>query len=544
MFLALIGRLFYWQIIRAEDFKKQASSQHSSTNYISAPRGNILSSDGSWLAVMRPSWLLFAEIPKIKDDYNSIARKLAEELVDEELVDQESERIFNILNRKNAVWVPIKNKLNSEQKERIANLKISGLGFELGETRYYPEGSSSAHLLGFVGKDENGQDLGYFGLEGYYNITLSGKEGLLKKERDIKGSTLLSGSVSETSSVPGSDLLTNIDKRIQLTIEEKLGKAIEKYGAKEGNVTIMDPKTGAIYGMASYPSYDPESYSEFEGNLFRNPVISDAFEPGSIFKVIVMASGLDLGEIRPDTICTICNQPLKVDKYFIKTWNNQYRADSTMTEVLVNSDNVGMSFIAQKMGQERMYDYLNNFGIGNLTGIDLQGEANVQMRKKGSWNIVDLVTTSFGQGIAVTPIQMLRAVAVIANDGYIVVPQVVKNQTKKENLIKVISQKTADEVTAMMEEAAKNGESKWTNLTGFRVAGKTGTAQIPVAGHYDAEKTIASFVGFAPAENPKFIMLVTLREPQSSQWASETAAPLWYDIAKDLFQIFGIQPEN
>jgi len=223
-----------------------------------------------------------------------------------------------------------------------------------------------------------------------------------------------------------------------------------------------------------------------------------------------------------------------------------------MTNVIVHSDNVGMSFVSDKMGADLLYDYLQKFGFGNVTGIDLQGEFTPEIREKGTWNIVDLATASFGQGIAVTPIQLIKAAAIIANGGVDVSPQVVNKlqgpgwvyDIKPQIGERVISEQAAKDITAMMVEAAKNGEAKWTSLKGFKVAGKTGTAQIPIAGHYDAEKTIASFIGFAPADNPKFVMLVTLQEPQSSPWASETAAPLWFSIAKDLFSYYKIQPSE
>lgn len=558
LFASLIARLFYWQVVMGSDLKKQASYQYKGTKTITAPRGNIYANDGTWLAVMRTNWLLFAELPKLDKNSKEIANTLAPLFVEDnfenrdeyEIQDayrqallQETEKIQSALDRKGVVWVPVKRKLSSEIKEKIEELNIKGLGFEPEESRYYPEGSSSAQLLGFVGKDEEGNDTGYFGLEGYYNISLAGKNGFLQREKDLVGVPLLTGGLSEIASIPGTDLVTHIDKRIQNSAEEKLKQGIEKYGAKEGSVIIMDPKTGAIMGMASYPSYDPAKYSEFDGSLYRNPAISDTFEPGSVFKVIVMAAGLDSEVIKPDTICDICDKPYKVDKYYIETWDRKYHPDSTMTDVLVHSDNVGMSFIAERLGAEKMYDYLDKFGIGRLTEIDLQGESNIKLRPKGTWNIVDLATSSFGQGVSVTPIQMIRAATVLANGGYLVTPKVVNNNEKIEQA-RVISKEAADEITAMMVESAKHGESKWTDLQGFSIAGKTGTAQIPISGHYDEEKTIASFIGFAPANNPKFVMLVTLKEPQSSQWASETAAPLWYSIAKDLFNYFGIQPEN
>lgn len=544
-FVAIISRLFYWQVVMRKDLSRQAAYQYKGSETTVAPRGSILAVDGTWLAAARTNWLLFADKPKL-ENLNLVANSLSP------ILEEESMDIYKRINKEGAVWLPIKHKITNEQKEKIEKLGLSGIGFEAEESRFYPEGSSSAQLLGFVGKNESGEDIGYFGLEGYYDLSLRGKSGFKSQEKDLSGAPLISSGIKEISNVSGTNLITYIDKGIQAKAEEKLKLGIEKYGAKEGSVVIMDPKTGGIIAMASYPSYDPFKYGEYDGSLYKNPVISDVFEPGSIFKVVVMAAALDAGVVEPDTKCDICDGALKVDKYFIETWNKKYYPESTMTDVIVHSDNVGMSFVAQKMGYDLMYDYLEKFGIGSLTGIDLQGESSVQLRKKGTWNIVDLVTSSFGQGIATTPIQILRASSVVANKGVMVTPKVVKaieldgwqQDVKNEEKVRVISKEASEKMTSIMVESARHGEAQWTNLKGFSVAGKTGTAQIPIAGHYDAEKTIASFVGFAPANNPKFIMLVTLKEPQSSQWASETAAPLWYSIARDLFIFFGIQPEN
>jgi len=222
-----------------------------------------------------------------------------------------------------------------------------------------------------------------------------------------------------------------------------------------------------------------------------------------------------------------------------------------MTDVIVNSDNVGMAFVGQKLGADNLYDYLDKFGIGSTTGVDLQGEFSPKMRKKGTWNVVDVATASFGQGIAVTGIQMVRAVSAIANGGYLVTPKVVtgirgdgwEETVKLDPPKRIISEKSAAEMAQMMVAAANLGEAKWAKIPGFNVAGKTGTAQIPVAGHYDPTNTIHSFIGFAPVGKPKFVMLVTLQSPTSSLWAAETSAPLWYSIAKELFPYFGVQPD-
>ena len=552
----LLIRLFYWQIYKGTELSIQARGQQQSGITLSAPRGEILASDGTWLAASTEAWLVFANTRELNEDASLIADKLAllfvEDLSDKEELLKEAGRIKDLLNKKNLVWVSIKQKVDSETKEKIEGLKIKGIGFERQEGRFYPEASVAAHLLGFVGKNRDGGDQGYFGLEGYFDVVLSGKPGFLMREKDAAGLPIAAGKSRESAAISGVNLLTHIDKGIELNLDYKLREGIEMYGASGGTAIVMDPKTGGVIAMSSYPSYDPKKYYDFGDKFFLNPAISMSFEPGSVFKILVMASALDAEVVKPDTKCDICSGPVKIDKYTIQTWNREYRPDSEMTDIIVNSDNVGMVYVGQKLGIERMYDYLTSFGIGETTGIDLQGEMSPAMRKKENWGLIDLATSSFGQGIAVTPIQMIRGVATIANKGVLVTPQVVDKiigEDWEEDIEpvtgkRVISTKAAQEITSMMAEAALRGESKWINVGGFRVAGKTGTAQIPIAGHYDSEKTIASFVGFAPFEDPKFVMLVTLHEPTSSPWASETAAPLWYSIAKDLFVYFGIQPNN
>lgn len=535
-FLVLIARLAYWQIIKGEDLAKLAKLQYKSSKVLDAPRGNILASDGSFWVVGSEAWRVVGNPQETKGDTKKIADLLGEN-------PEEINKISGLLEKKDLVWVSLKDKVDPEMKRNIEALKLPGITFEAQEIRYYPEASVAGQILGFVGKNDSGEDTGYFGLEGYYDLALSGKEGFIGREQGAGGSPILTGVSREVTAISGTDLVTSLDKRIQLIIYNKLKEGIEKYSAKSGSVVVMDPVTGAVLGMESYPSYDPSKYWEYGDLYFKNPAVSDSFEPGSIFKVLVMTAALDAKVIDPETKCDVCGGPVKVDKYLIETWDKKYYPDSTMTDVIVHSDNVGMTYVGQKLGSDKLYDYLDKFGIGKLTGIDLQGEAAPKLRKKETWNVVDLATASFGQGVAVTPIQMVRAVSAIANDGILVTPRIVKGTQfpKKERIIGSIA---AKEMTAIMAEAAKNGEAKWTNLRGFRVAGKTGTAQIPIAGHYDLEKTNASFIGFAPSDKPKFVMFVTLREPQSSPWASETAAPLWYSIAKDLFPYLGIQPEE
>jgi len=557
LFLLLFGvltiKLFYWQVIKGADLSDEARSQYTSSQVTSAPRGNILASDGSFWVVRTQNWLIWADPKEVGNNSISVAQKLATFFVDDPNNKQslfpETERLQNLLSKSGVSWVPIKQKVDDGVKRNIEALKIPGIGFDSEEASYYPEASSGAQLLGFVGKNETGADVGYFGIEGYYDLPLSGKPGFVGGQKDALGSPILLGGTTQVSAIAGVDLQTNIDKRIQGVVEDELSKGIEKYGASGGSVTVMDPVSGKVMAMASSPSFDPAKYSEYSDSLFKNPVISDSFEPGSIFKVLIMAAGLDAGVVTPDTLCDICSGPLKVDKYLIRTWNDVYHPGISMTDVIVDSDNVGISFVGQKLGAGKLYDYLNKFGIGTKTGIDLQGESAPKLRDKGTWNVVDLATASFGQGIAVTGMEMVRAVAAIANGGYLITPRVVdsirgdgwEEKVKSDPPVRIISQQSAQEMTQMMVEAADRGEAKWARIPGFKVAGKTGTAQIPVAGHYDPANTNHSFIGFAPPDNPKFVMLVTLKSPQSSPWAAETAAPLWYSIAKDLFPYLGIQ---
>ena len=254
-----------------------------------------------------------------------------------------------------------------------------------------------------------------------------------------------------------------------------------------------------------------------------------------------MAAALDAQAVKPDTVCTICSGPVAVSDYVIKTWNDKYFPKSTMTEVIQHSDNVGMVFAGKRLGKHKLITYLKKFGIGELTGVDLQEESSPAIRPESGWVDIDIATASFGQGIAVTPLQMLRAVSAIANRGLLPRPKIVDQINVKLvptfRPTQVVSPATAAQMTLMMVNSVDQGEAKWAKPKGFTIAGKTGTAQIPVSGHYDSDKTIASFVGFAPAQDPKFAMLVTLREPKSSPWGSETAAPLWFDISKEIFRL-------
>lgn len=548
---AVTIRLAYWQIVQAQFLQSQAESQYFQATKIEAIRGSIFFSDGSILTSSNPIFSLYG-LPKIipSDQKMKLAYLLAKILAEDvKGMDVLAKDIVNQLSQ-DLFWVSLKKNVSIEQKKQIEQLNLHGIGFEQAGHRFYPEGSSSAHLLGFLGADAKGESKGYFGLEGYYDGELKGISGLVRSERDALGLPILIGNFLTSEAKNGKDLVLNVDRSVEFIVERELKAGIEKYGAKAGSVIVMDPKTGSVLAMASYPSYDPLKYFDYPKDYYRNPVVAEQYEPGSTFKVLVMAAALNEGVVASDTRCDSCAGPISIGGFTIRTWNNKYYPDTSMKEVIVHSDNTGMVFTGRKLGLDRFYSYLENFGFGQPTDIDLQNESSPEVKPKSSWREIDLVTSSFGQGIAVTPIQMIRAVASIANGGNLMEPHIVKEikddkgsfEIKPKVIRQVIKADTAQVVKEMMVVAVEEGEAKYFKLKGFKIAGKTGTAQIPVAGHYDPTKTIASFVGFAPADDPKFVMLVRYDQPSTSVYGSETAAPTFFEIAKKLLLYYNIAP--
>ncbi len=540
----IVIKLFYWQVIASDSLRIEAAKQYALAITLPASRGTILASDQSALAMNEPASLVYAEPKEIKD-IAGFSHKVSPvlSLDDKELIER--------LSQPNRAWVPLSHKVDAERTSALQKLGLTGLGFEKDTKRYYPEGSMAAQLVGFVGSDENGNDKGYFGLEGFYNRELKGKDGALELEKDVRGAPIVIGDTKRIAPENGRNLTLWLDRTAQYIVEKRLAEGIEKYGAKEGTVTVMDPKTGGIVAMASFPSYDPRDFTNFDKSLYKNPIVASSYEPGSTFKVLVLSSAIDDKLVTPNTVADESG-PVRVGEYTIRTWNDQYHGSLTMTQVLEHSSNVGMVAVSKLLGKEKLLKAIHAFGIGDLTNIDLEEEASPELRGDRDWGEIDLATASFGQGIAVTPIQMVRAVSALANDGWLMEPHVVREITdekgrtieiKPKKLRQVITSATSHIITEMMIAAVDNGEAKWAKPAGYRIAGKTGTAQIPVSGHYDDKKTIASFVGFAPADNPRFVMLVTLREPSSSPWGSETAAPLFFNISKDLFAYYGISPQ-
>jgi cell division protein FtsI/penicillin-binding protein 2 len=543
LFFLVVSRLFYWQVVKAQELSLLGQEQYGTTTTLVPQRGEIETSDGFPLAANKISYQVFAN-PKEIGNKNEVAAVLASTLN----LDTASVSANLSLDK---FWVPIASGVDAQTKQNLEKMNLPGIGFNNQYQRFYPEASMAAQLLGFVGKDSSGNDKGYFGLEGYYDRLLAGKEGQAVEVHDAFGRPILAEMNQSSGETDGANLILSIDRSIQFLAEQKLKDGVELYGATSGMVGIMDPKTGAILAMAAYPNFDPRDYQDYSDDLYKNPFISDLYEPGSTFKPLVMSGAMDAKLVTPDTKCNICAGPVSVGGYDLETWDNKYFPNTNMVDVIQHSDNTGMVFVAQKLGLDGMINYLGKFGIGDTTGIDLQGEVSAALKPKDEWYAVDLATTGFGQGISVTPIELLDATAAIANNGVRMQPQVVAavedadgNMTKIQPKVldTPINAETAKVMTEIMVNAVNKGEASWARLKGYRIAGKTGTASIPVSGHYDPSQTIASFVGFAPSDNPKFVMLVILNRPTVSIYGSETAAPIFFDIAQSLLRYYGIPP--
>jgi len=418
--------------------------------------------------------------------------------------------------------------------------------------RYYPQNTLASHLLGFIQADRTG----VYGLEEYYNAFINERGvGLLERvtaplnELPVPTRRFLPSAV-------GKDLVLTVDRGVQWIIEEELRSGIAKYRAQSGTIIVMEPQTGAVLGMANWPDYDPNQRATSQADYarFANVAISAIYEPGSVFKIVTMAAGLDTGVITPTTVMTDSGYIIVGQR---SIYNSDRRANGqvTVTDALARSLNVVTAQVADEVGRDHFYQYVRRFGFGERTGIDLAGEVPGLLKTPGHemWSLSDLGTNSFGQGLAVTPLQMLNATAAIANGGMLMRPYVVGARiedggvlyTQPEILGRAISPATARDLTEMMVATVDIGNSA-ARVNGYRIAGKSGTAQIPDKGGYLKDATIVTFVGFAPADDPQFVLLVKLDQPDPaiSQWAAYTAAPVFAQVSRRLFDHLNIPPDD
>ncbi len=448
-------------------------------------------------------------------------------------------------------YEPLAYKVEEKYIERIKSLNLAGIAFKDENFRFYPEGKLAAHLLGFVGFEGNEQK-GRYGLEGYFDKDLAGEPGFLQTQQDTQGRWITFGKRELKPAKDGAKLFLTIDRLIQYEAEEILQKGVEKYKAEGGNIIVMNPKTGAILALANFPTFNPNYYGlNKEIKTFSNPAIFDLFEPGSIFKPIVMAAAINEGLIEPHSTMED-KGPVRVGEYTIDTYDGQHWGIQTMTQILEKSNNVGMVWVTQKLGIENLYDYMRRFGFGERTGITLDFETGGTVRAPSDWNMVNLATAGFGQGVAMTPLQITLATAALANNGKLMQPYLVEKIIKSngeevvfhpKEIREVITPSTAAKVTAMMVSVIENGVGKLAQVKGYHLAGKTGTAQVPSPqGGYYGDRKIISFTGFGPIDDPQFVILVKLDNPAGLSFASGTTAPMFHDLAEKILKYYKIPP--
>ena len=556
-FIILIGfvlvfRLFSLQILQHDFYKVLAENQHQTYQILFPKRGEIFIKDRFYgmnpssqlfpLAVNKELLMVYA-VPKKIEDKEEVAKLLAP------LLGMDGDILKQKISKKNDPYEPLKHKLSPEIVEKIKELNIKGIEFATENWRYFPANSLACHVIGFVGFSDD-ERVGQYGLEGYYNKELEGEYGFLEGEKDTKGRLIAVAKRYLQPAEDGTDLILTIDSNIQFFVEKKLFEIVERLDAEGGTIIVQNPQTGAIKALANWPTFDPNKYSEVEDiNVFLNPAIHHLFEPGSIFKPITMAIALDKKLLTPNTTYEDKGF-IKIGGYTINNSDLESHGIQTMTQVLEKSLNTGAVFVQQLAGKKVFRNYLEKFRLSKKTGIDLEGEVSGNISNLKNKRDIEYATASFGQGISITPMELVAALGAIANKGKIMKPYLVEKfvyssgaeeTVKPKSAGQIISSETAETLTKMMVSIVENGYGKKAEISGYFIAAKTGTAQVPDVGGY-SDKTIHSFGGFFPAFDPEFLILVKLDNPQGIRFAADSVAPVFGEIAKYILNYYEIPP--
>jgi len=540
------GRLFYLQVWSHKFYQSQALGQQSQFATIQGSRGEIFlenskESKGAenrgqamGVAINEDKWVVAAMSKEIQDK-NIFAASLAP------VIDQTKESIQAQLESQS--YVVLKKEANAVEKIALQKLKLKGLTFENKSSRFYPQKKLAAQVVGFVGGEKKGQ----YGLEGYYDELLTGKDGIREEKRGLEVID-----TEDLSYLDGSDLYLTIDYNIQSQAEQLLHQAFVDFSIESGQIIVLKPDSGRIIAMANFPEFDPNAYGkENDLEIFQNATVQKIFEPGSIFKPFTMAMALHEGKVTPQTTFTDTGS-VKIGPDTVYNFDRQKYGTQTLSGILEKSLNTGAVFLSQFIPHQIFMEYLDKLGFLDKTTIDVQGEvySRNEILRKGS--DFGFATASFGQGIEMTPLQLARAFAIFANGGRIVTPYIVdrvvrgqeKLVTKPKISDPIISEKTASEVTTMLTNVVERGFGKSAKVHGYYLAGKTGTAQVPLKngkGYYE-DKTIQSFVGFGPSLKPQFLILVKLDNPAVSA-SAVSAAPIFGKLAKYIIDYWQIPPD-
>ena len=545
---AVISRLFYLQILNHKFYQSQALGQQAGFQEIYGSRGQIFfansqenkgesgTGETKSLAINKDSFVV-SVMPNEIEDKDIFVKTLAEN------IGETQELILSKLKGRTSYTV-IKKGLSQEDVDKIKSLNLKGLYWERTPARYYPQENLAAQVVGFLGGDGTGQ----YGLEGYYDQDLKGKSGIKEKKRGLALVFLQDTPVS----LDGADFYLTIDYNIQFEAESLLKETKKNLDIASGQIIVIKPDSGRVLALANYPSFDANQYSKEKNlDIFQNSATQKLFEPGSVMKPFTMAIGINEGKVTPDTIFTDLGF-VKVGTETIYNFAREKYGKQTMTGVLEKSINTGAVFVEQKIPHNTFINYMDNFGFFKKTGVDLQGEVYSQNYLLKNGPDVEYATAAFGQGIELTPMQLIRGFSVFANKGKLVKPYLVEKitQDKKEIYTKsqtqeqVISETTASEITTMMISVVEKGFGAGAKVPGYYIAGKTGTAEVPLKNSkgYEVDKTIQSFIGFGPALNPKFLILVKLDDPKVPK-SSLSAVPIFKKLAQYIINYWQIPPD-
>jgi cell division protein FtsI/penicillin-binding protein 2 len=506
----------------------RASDQYSIFRKIEPQRGTIswqdISTNEVFPLVVNRTVYSFYIVPKAIKNPEQSAHLLSA------IVQKDEKALSLMLNKKDDPYELVESDIPTEREEKMVKsleaspIEKEGYGFEEGVERYYLGGNFTAHITGFVGFTDRDRKTrrGVYGLEEYYDTALKGKEGIVLGEKDAVGRPIPVGKRVVKEVENGSDIELTLDKNIQHKACAVLNEGVKKFDAVGGAVIVMDPKTGYILALCGNPDFDPNQYGKSAQEVFVNPAISKEYEPGSVFKPITMAAALDMNAITPLTTYHDTGF-VKIDKYTIRNFDGQAHGINTMVNVLENSLNTGAIFAMRSIGQEHFKKYVNAVGFGKLTGLELAAETDGDVTSLNNKSEIYAATASYGQGIAVTPIQLVAAYATIARGGVLIKPTLIKKMTSADTLIindpreadRVISEQTAKDVSLMLVSVVKNGYDNKATVKGYKIAGKTGTAQISRQDDRGyGEETNQTFAGFGPVSSngPVFVILIRLKE--------------------------------
>lgn len=539
--LGLICRLGYLQFIKSNWLAENAVDQRVREIPVEAKRGMIYDRNGKELAVSVSTDSVYAIPAEIRNAEETAAKLAAILALDQNKLTEKLKK------RQAFTW--IKRKIDNEAAVAIKKLNLPGIGLTQEGRRYYPNDNLASHLLGFVGVDSQGLD----GIEMTFDSYLKGRPGSIVIEYDARGREIPYATHRFVPPTEGNNLYLTIDIVVQQIVERELDRVMKETQAKGATIIVMQPRTGEILALANRPDYNPNQFADFAPKLWRNTAVSNTYEPGSTFKIVTAAAAMGAGIVKADDRFFDPGY-IEVQGRNIHCWKNGGHGSQSFVEVVKNSCNVGFVNVGLRLGRDSFYKYLDAFGLGRPTDIDLPGEAKGIVIDSSKVKPINIATMAIGQSIAVTPIQLITAASAVANDGQLLRPQLVREvRDKNENTIrsfkpdfvkKILDSATDKELRGILEKVVEEGSGRNAGIEGYRIAGKTGTAQKVGAGGYLPDKYIASFVGFVPADDPQVAMLVVIDEPVGLYYGGQIAAPVFSSVMVDVLEYLKVSKQT